>query len=332
MMIVFTAVFLLAAVPGSGAGGHKRGFLAFETPDSGIHPSFKEKRLWDEFQESERKRSHSKSADIMVAPPGGPPPPSHITPVDYTVEVVIGPSPCEMKIQKCQDESKICGIMLEDLGAKIAAAVSKSQDLANHSPLLNTLQMSSDVQSNVPLVEFAKNSHVTRSSKQSSAPSPSIGTVWARIDPVMKPVDAVANVDWSSLARLNMAKERLQRTALKIEKKTPEPYLHQEFRSPDGIPLSRIPAGMEHMPEELEKHVPEVAQGIAQHIAEVLPKSVARAAADQLNSKCNGVQTLMLDDCLSFAQACRDDLAEKKHRFAALGQTIRDHEEERQGY
>ena len=67
-------------------------------------------------QESERKRSHSKNADVMVAPPGGPPPPSHITPVDYTVEVVIGPSPCEMKIQKCSDESKFCRIMLQDLG------------------------------------------------------------------------------------------------------------------------------------------------------------------------------------------------------------------------
>lgn len=331
-MIISTAVFLLAAVSGSEAGGHKRGFLASQTPESGIHPSFKERRLWDEFQESERKRNHRKSEAIMVAPTGRPPPPSHITPVDYTVEVVIGPSPCERKIQKCQDESKFCRLMLEDLGTKIAVAVSKSQDMANNSPLLNTLQISSDLQSDVPLVDSAKNSHVARSLKQSSSPSPAIGTVWARINPVMKPVDAVANADWSTLARLNMAKERLQRTALKIERQAPEPYLHQEFRSPDGIPLSRIPAGMEHMPEELEKHVPDVAQGIAQHIADVLPKSVARAAADQLNLKCDGVQTLMLDDCLSFAQACRDDLAEKKHRFEALSKTIRDHEEERQGY
>lgn len=348
MMIVFTAVFLLAVVPGSGAEGHKKGFLALEPRESVIHPSLKERRLWDEFQESERKLNRSKSRDILIAPPGGPPPPSHIVPVDYTVEVLIGPSPCEKRIQKCSDESKLCRRMLEDLGAKIEASVSKLQDLANINPLLNTLQIRSDVQSKAPLIEFAKNSHVTRSSKQSYSPSPSIRTLmarknpvqskpplWARfnpINPVMKPVDTVVKVDWSALARLKKAKERLKKTEQKIDRKTPQPYLHQEFRSPDGIPLSRIPGGMEHLPDALQKNAPDVAQGIAQHIAEVLPKPVVQAAANQLNLKCHGVQILMLDDCLSFAQACKEDLAEKKHRFNALGQTIHDHEEERQKY
>lgn len=324
MMIVFAAVFVLAAVPGSSAGGHKQGFLAFEPRKSVIDPSFKERRLWDEFQESEKKLD--RSGDILKVPPGGPPPPSHIMPVDYTVEILIGPSPCEKKIQQCLKETKLCKRMLEDLRLKIAVSVSRMQDMANINPLLNTLQIRSDAQSKVPLVEFEK---ISRNSKIRVPPQPPL---WARINPTMKPVDSVGKVDWEALAGLNKAKEKMKRVEQKIDRRSPQRYLHQEYRSPDGIPLSRIPDGMEQQLGSLQKNAPDVAQGIAQHIVEVLPKRVVQAAANQLNQKCNGMQTLMLDDCLSFAQACKDDLAEKKHRFRALGQTIHDHEEERQKY
>jgi len=393
-MIVFAAFFLLAAVPGSGAGGHKKGFLALdpwesvshdesedeshdesddeshdeghddESPDdsqhesddwheshdwldeSRDHPSSKERRMWDDFQDDERKLNQGKSGDVLMAPPGGPPPPSHIMPVDYTVEVLIGPPPCEKRIQKCSDESKFCRRMLEDLGTKIAASVSRLRDLANINPLLNTLQIRSDVQSKAPLIAFAQNLDATRSLKQTSIPvspvwkfsdmklpqAPAAAPPWTRINPVIKPVDTAVKVDWAALARLKKAKDDLKKTEEKTFRRSKQPYLHQEFRSPDGVPLSRIPKGMERLPEALHDHAPDVAQGIAQHIAEELPKRVLKAAANQLNAKCDGMQTLMLDDCLSFAQACKDDLEEKKHRFGALGRTIRDHEEERQKY
>lgn len=356
-MIVFAVVFLLAAVPGSGEGGHKKGFLAFEPGESVnhdfhepheslIHPSLKERRLWDDFQESERRLNHGKSGDILMEPPAGPIPQSHIAPVDYTVEILIGSPPCEKKIQKCEQESMFCRRMLEDLGTKIAASASKLQNLANNNALLNTLQIRSDVQTKAPLIEFAKNVHVTRTSKQTSsqAPQPSqnlFGTfpklspsppeppgapgppLWARINPVMKPVDTVSKVDWA--ARLNKAEENLKKTEEKIDRGTQQPYLHQEFRSP-------LWDGMEQLPDAFQKKAPDIAKGIAQHIAEVLPKRVVQAAANQLNPTCSGMQTLMLDDCLSFAQACKDDLDEKKHRFRALSRTIHQHEEERQKY
>jgi len=75
------------------------------------------------------------------------------------------------------------------------------------------------------------------------------------------------------------------------------------------------------LPRELPNSI---AAGIAQEVAQQLPDKTAEQLVAYTSDACNADQTLELDDCSSFVQACKEQLSYKRQDLKSLEAQIRE--------
>lgn len=75
------------------------------------------------------------------------------------------------------------------------------------------------------------------------------------------------------------------------------------------------------LPRELPNSI---AASIAQEVAQQLPDKTAEQLVAYTSDACNADQTLELDDCSSFVQACKEQLSYKRQDLKSLEAQIRE--------